>query len=365
MEDKIIALIKNAEVLRDKTQYMEALRVFKSALSISRKKGDVSGILDATLGIADISRMTGNFDAAINNYEEALEACEALGRTLTAADCMVGMGLSLRAIGMWKEALRFVSAAKKTYRKEKDKRGAAFSLWAEAGVQRVAGNIGKAITLFKEANGLFASVRFDPGIAYSLCGLGGAHRIAGKYEESLSYYRKANQMFGRLKDKFGTAYSHCGIGNACRMQKRFGGDAMRHFRKAAQIYEEIGDIVSYSYTLWSIATVYKMKKDFHQAETYTNAAMRNFKKTKDPRGLIYCNMLLGEMDFMRGKNASAVKRLRGALLEAKNYGFSLEQCHANTLLAFLAGASSETVPLSCYKRIGVVIHTASIPFNMP
>ena len=37
MEDKIITLIKNAEVLRDKAQYPEALRVFKSALSISRK----------------------------------------------------------------------------------------------------------------------------------------------------------------------------------------------------------------------------------------------------------------------------------------------------------------------------------------
>ena len=364
MDDKIIALIRKAEVLRDKAQYREALKVFKSALSISKRGGDVSGILDATLAIADISRMTGDFDWAINNYEEALEACEALGRTLTAADCMVGMGLSLRAIGMWKEALHFVSAARKTYRREKDKRGAAFSLWAEAGVHRVAGNIGKAITLFTEAKVCFASIGFNSGIAYALCGLGGTHRIAGKYGESLQYYRRANQMFGILKDKFGTAYSHCGIGNAYRMQKRYG-DAMRHFRKAAQLYEEIGDIVSYSYTLWSIATACKMKRDFPQAKTFTSAALRNFKRTKDPRGVIYCDMLLGEMDFMRGRNAAAEKRLRLALLSAGKYGFSLEQCHAKTLLALLPGASGKAVPSACYKRIGVNIHTISIPFNMP
>ncbi|MGO9016345.1 MAG: tetratricopeptide repeat protein [Dissulfurispiraceae bacterium] len=364
MDDKIIALIRKAEVLRDKAQYREALKFFKSALAISKRGGHVSGILDATLAIADISRMTGDFDRAINNYEEALEACEALGQTLTAADCMVGMGLSLRAIGMWKEALQFVSAARKTYRREKDKRGAAFSLWAEAGVYRVAGNIGKAITLFTEAKTSFASIGFNSGIAYALCGLGGTHRIAGKYGESLQYYRQANQMFGSLKDKFGTAYSHCGIGNAYRMQMRYG-DAMRHFRKAAHLYEEIGDIVSYSYTLWSIATACKMKRDFPQAETYTSAALRNFKKTKDPRGVIYCDMLIGEMDFMKGRNAAAGKRLRRALLLAGKYGFSLEQCHAKTLLALLSGASREAEPLSCYKRMGVAMHTISVPFNMP
>ncbi len=364
MDDKIIALIRNAEVLRDKARYREALNVFKSALSISKRGGHVNGILDATLAIADISRMMGDFDRAINNYEEALEACEALGRTLTAADCMVGMGLSLRAIGMWKEALQFISAASKTYRREKDKRGAAFSLWAEAGVHRVAGNIGKAIALFTEAKGLFDSIGFDSGIAYALCGLGGTHRIAGKYGESLLYYRQANHAFCRLKDKFGTAYSHCGIGNAYRMQKRYGA-AMRHFRKAEQLYEEIGDIVSYSYTLWSVATACKMKRDFPEAKTFTSAALRNFKRTKDPRGVIYCDMLLGEMDFMKGRNAAAEKRLRQALHSAEKYGFRLEQCHAKTLLALLPDASGKNVPLSCYKRIGVTIHTASIPFNMP
>lgn len=364
MENRIITLVNEAEAFREKAKYGEALKVFRKALSLSRKNGNVSGILDATLGIADISRMTGNFDFAINKYEEALEACEALGQALTAADCMVGLGLSLRAIGMWKDALRFVSAAHKTYRKEKDKKGTAFSLWAEAGVMRVAGNIRKAIGLFEEAKDLFGSIGFAPGVAYAMCGLGGTHRIAGNYYESLNYYKQANQMFGKLKDKFGTAYSHCGIGNACRMKNRYG-DAARHFKKAAGLYEEIGDVVSYSYTLWSVATVHKMNMDFTQARSYVASAQNNFRKTKDPRGIIYCDMLLGEVDFMMGRKASADKRVRRAVQSAKQYGFSLELCHANTLLAIMAGAASSSVPLSCYTKIGVTMHNAAIPFNMP
>ncbi len=142
-------------------------------------------------------------------------------------------------------------------------------------------------------------------------------------------------------------------------------DALKHFRKATQLYEDIGDIVSYSYTLWSVAELYKMQRDFTMAKLQIATALRNFKKTKDPRGIIYCDLTLGEIDLMRGRNAAAEKRLRRALANAGKHSFSLEQCHANTLLAFLAGASVNAVSLSGYKKIGVAMRTRAIPFNIP
>ncbi len=164
MEDRIIDLIRKAEVLREKAQYREALKMFKGALSLSRKQGNVDGILDATLGTADISRMTGDFDSAIKNYEEALEASEAMGNRLTAADCMVGMGLSLRAIGMWKEALRFIKAAKKIYDRERDRKGTAFSLWAQAGALRVGAISGNLLRYSRMLNRHFLPSGSIPGL---------------------------------------------------------------------------------------------------------------------------------------------------------------------------------------------------------
>ncbi|MBZ0156089.1 MAG: tetratricopeptide repeat protein [Alphaproteobacteria bacterium] len=365
MKERIFALIKEAEKLRDAAQYRGALKLFQKALVLSRRADDLDGILDSTLAMADIQRMTGDFDGAVGNYSEALEACEALGNRITAADCMVGMGLSLRAMGMWKESVKFISAARKTYRKERDEKGVAFSLWAEAGALRVAGRIGKAIEKFNESKDIFSSLRFSSGIAYSLCGLGGAHRVAGKYGESMDYYRKANEIFTVEKDTFGRAYSHCGIGNAYRMTHNLR-DAMAHFRKATALYEKIGDMVSYSYTLWSVANVHKMKSDFASARLHLRKAMGNFRKTKDPRGIIYCAMTLGEIEFLEGKRKPAEKKVLVALESAERHGFALETLHARSLLSLMRGESGQSGRLrEAYRKIGVEAHPLSLPVAMP
>ena len=363
MKEKIYALIKDGEAMRENSRYGDALKVYKRALSLSRKHSDLDGILDCTLAVADISRMLGDFDSAVENYEEALEACEALGNRLTAADCMVGIGLSLRAMCMWKKAVKFINGAKKIYEKEKDKKGIAFSLWAEAGAWRVAGSIGKAIEKFNESKKIFSSLNDISGVGYDMCGLGGAHRIAGKYDESLAYYKEANSVFRKLKDTFGTAYSYCGIGNAYRMKGDYS-KASDNFAKAERLYALIGDIVSYSYTIWSVANLHIMKGDATAAVSCAKKAAANFRKTKDPRGLIYCDMIFAEAHFMKGQKANAVKILSAAAKSCEAYGFKLEKCHSETLIALMNSEGKRKVS-SCYGRLGVNLKPDSAPFNIP
>ncbi|BCB96966.1 tetratricopeptide repeat domain protein [Dissulfurispira thermophila] len=364
MEDRIYRLIRQAEKSRERSEFRDSLGLFKKALLISKRHNIVDGILSCTIAIADIYRMTGNFDRALKNYEDALEASEAIGNRLTAADCMVGIGMSLRAMGMWKDAIRFISAARKIYKRDDDKKGIAFSLWAEAGALRIAGDITSAIKKFEESRDIFLGVKDKSGEAYSLCGLGGVHRIAGRFRESLSYYKQANDIFKKLKDRFGIAYSHCGIGNAFRMTGNYN-DALRHFKKAVELYKGIGDVVSYSYTLWSLANVYKMNGNLEHVRAYIDTALRNFKKTKDPRGIIYCNLTLGELMFMQGRYDLAEKKLMSAFQGADMHGFKLERCHSEMLLTHIGTQKIKGRGQNCYKKIGVRLNFTGIPFNMP
>ncbi len=363
MDNDILKLLNKAGENTKKAKYKESLLILKKGLSLSKRRSDINGMLDSTIALANIYRMTGDFDSAIKHYENALEISESIGDDIIGADAMAGLGLSIRAIGRWKDAVKFISAARKIYKKTDDQKGIGFSIWAEAGALRVGGDITRTIKKFHEAMDIFNSLKFQPGIAYSMCGLGGAHRIAGKYKDSMNYYKKANKMFQSQKDKFGTAYSHCGIGNAYRMINNYK-DAIKHFKKASRLYEDIGDIVSYSYTLWSFANVYKMKKDFLTSRNYINKALTNFKKTKDPRGIIYCSLTLGEMEFMEGNHASAKRRFLSALNSAAKHDFMLEKCHAEVLLQNAISGLIQKKP-GCYKKIGVDCAEVSMPFNMP
>jgi tetratricopeptide (TPR) repeat protein len=367
MNSKIYELIGKAEALRQKSRYREALAVFKKAAAQARKIQDAGGLLDSSMAAGDVCRIIGDFDRAVEYYTEALEICEGLCNELTSADALVGLGLSYRAVGMWQKAVRLIVRARKIYMAAGDKKGLAFALWAEAGSLRIAGKIPEAIECYFRARRIFEASGFDSGLAYTLAGLGGAHRVAGKTADSLRFYVEANGIFRRLRDAFGTAYSHCGIGNAYRMK----GDYARaeiEFKKAAALYGRIGDIVSYSYTIWSLATLCKMRGDLPKALKYTAEARRNFRKTKDPRGIIYCDLAQGEVAWMRGKGKAAHALLSEALANAAVHKFRLEECHARLLLlnagkAYRKGAAAQTP--ACYKKIGVGLRFDTMPFNLP
>ncbi len=373
MKDKITALIAEADELRGEARYNESSNLFKKALMLSKKHSYLDGFIDSTIAIADIHRIKGDFEKALAEYSEVIEICDAIGFERTSADAMVGISLSMKAQGLWKEALKNIKKANSFYEKEKDKKGIAFSLWAEGVVLRVKGDIAGSIAKFNEAKGIFSAIRFKSGVGYAQCGLGGDHRMAGRNEKSMDCYKQANKIFTALNDKFGIAYSFCGIGNAYRMINDYE-TAMKFFTKATKLYEEFGDIVSHSYTLWSMANIFKMKRDFVNSKIYLNRALKNFKKTKDSRGIAYCSLTNGEMEFMKGNYGQAEKLFNQALEITVSFDFTLERCYANSFLnitLFNKESKDKDKPktikpnIKCYKKIGVEIYPENIPYNMP
>lgn len=370
MQDKIKKLISEAEALRADTRYDESLKLYKMAFKLSKKSSYINGIIDSTVCIADVYRIKGDFYKASEKYDEAIEMSEALGFDMTAADATVGLSLSLKALGHWKDALSNIKKSLAYYKKIGDKKGMGFSNWAQGTILRVKGDINGSIAKFEEAKRLFSEVRFKSGIGYALCGLGGAHRMAGMHEKSLEYYKQANKIFDALNDRFGRAYSYCGIGNAFRMIDDLD-TAMRFFEKATELYEEFGDIVSHSYTLWSMANVFKVKMDFDMAKNYLSRAIKNFKKTKDMRGVAYCKLTQGEIEFLEGHQTKALRTFKSVLKITDSYDFVLERCHAKSLINITLqlkkhGISKAIIsPSECYKKIGVFYHLDNIPSKMP
>ncbi len=369
-------IFSDAERLRERSRYAEALLLYKKALAVFRRACDSEGVIDSLLSIGDTSRMVGDFLQAKKAYGEAISLSAALRDRLKRADAMVGSGLSLRALGEWKRALDLFSKARNIYKKETDKFGIAFTLWAEGGAFRVGGDLRSAISSFRKAKKIYES--FLPAkivsgsascevsdaqraIGYCLCGLGGVSRVSGKFDDSLGYYEEANRLFSSIRDAFGSAYSHCGIGNALRMKSEYT-KGMRHLRRAETIYRSIGDIVSYSYTIWSMGMICAMTGKLRAAEDCFEKAAGNFRKTRDVRGLIYCRLGLSELDMLRGDRARAKKRLGAALRGSTQMRFALEGCHSRQLLNHLGDKGADD---KCYRALGSRLRFGAFPFNIP
>jgi tetratricopeptide (TPR) repeat protein len=353
-------ILRDAEKMREKSLYRESLRLFTKALRGYVKMNNTEGIIRCMLSLGDICRMVGDFTIAAESYLNAIAHAHDIGSPVHVADAQVGLGLSLRAQGKWREALQYIRKAKNMYKKKNDIEGLAFSTWAEAGALRIKGDIPETIRTFYSAYMLFKSLKDTRGTGYCLCGLGGASRIAGAPADSLKYYMAANRIFASVKDRFGKAYSYCGIGNAYRMRNDFH-SAFAYFSKATRLYEKIGDRVSYAYTLWGLGTAYKMTGNYKKATGYLTMAMQLFRKTKDPRGIIYCKLGFGEIAFLNGKKALAKKYLSDAERESDRYKFSLEECYTETLLSFIHGGKDT----ACHTRLGLKLNFQRLPLNIP
>ncbi|HTR44118.1 MAG TPA: tetratricopeptide repeat protein [Thermodesulfovibrionales bacterium] len=352
-----------AEEFRRTCRYREALSLYKKALKRYAAQGDSHGALSCLLSLGDTHRMTGDFDAAAQRYHDAIALSKVTRQKALRADAMAGLGLSLRALGDWKGALKLFTAAARVYDEKGDREGLAFLQWAQGGALRVGGAAAKAIDAFKKAKGLFESLGSEhkTAVGYCLCGLGGVSRMAGLWGDSLRYYTRANSLLGALHDRFGVAYSHCGIGNALRMKGDFSG-ALQHLRKAERVYRKIGDIVSYSYTLWSMGMTHLMEGRLARAKKCFGEAASRFKETKDIRGIIYCGLAGGQLLFLKGDVKRALAEFGKALAVSEAHEFMIEACHARALLGY---AESGRADRTLHRKIGLRLEFTTIPFNIP
>jgi len=110
-----------------------------------------------------------------------------------------------------------------------------------------------------------------------------------------------------------------------------------------------------------MGTTHKMLHDHASAEKLFKEAQGLFRKTKDPRGLIYCQLGFGEISLLRGKGATAVRKFKDSLRQAKKYGFRVEACHASMLLSYAYGKKK----MVCYNSLGIIMDFNEAPFNIP
>ena len=155
--------------------------------------------------------------------------------------------------------------------------------------------------------------------------------MTGDVAASQRYYTRANRSFVALKDTFGIAYSYCGLANAKRMKGDFKA-AFDYFKKAKSNYKKIGDRVSYAYTLWGEGTAFKMVDKLDKADSDFREAEKLFKQTGDERGLVYCDLALGEIAYLNGRKRRAATLFERAFTRAESFFFGAELKYCKRLL---------------------------------
>jgi tetratricopeptide (TPR) repeat protein len=254
-------LWRQAQTVHRQERFREAAELYRQAARAFARGS--ARWRECRLQEAHCRRMLGQFRLACRLYQSSRQGAE---HSLQYADSLVGEAMALRALGELARARTLLQQALRQYRQHGDEHGYAYTLWALGGTLRFLGQFDQALDTLTEALELYQELE-DP-------------------ELSLLFYEQAHRKLEQAGSVFGRAYAACGIANAHRMFRQWE-QAHRYFAAAQELYERLGDRVSYAYTLWGEAMAYLLQGERKAARQCLTVAARLFRQTRDRRGFVY------------------------------------------------------------------------------
>ncbi|NJK67188.1 MAG: tetratricopeptide repeat protein [Microcoleus sp. SU_5_3] len=112
-EREVTALLGLGNAKHFLGQFSEAMNLHQRTLEISRRLGDLPGIANALLGLADVYCSLGNYEKpddknAIKFYEEALSIFRELGAKQGETRVKLGLGKTYHSLGQLQEAIKYL-----------------------------------------------------------------------------------------------------------------------------------------------------------------------------------------------------------------------------------------------------------------
>jgi tetratricopeptide (TPR) repeat protein len=202
---------------------------------------------------------------------------------------------------------------------ERDRCGAAYTLWAIGGAQRFMGDLSASRKSFLRSLDLARRARDSAGIGYALFGLGGVTRIQGDLTSARRYYAAALRAVAGTEDIFGRAYAHCGLANVLRQSGKLA-QAHRHYLRAHELYRSLEDPVDLAYVDWGLGQIHLHRGELRLALARVKQAWTGFQSGREDRGLVLCQMSQAAILHAQGRTEEAEKVFDAGVRRARQAG---------------------------------------------
>ncbi|MGP8284075.1 MAG: tetratricopeptide repeat protein, partial [Desulfomonilaceae bacterium] len=263
-----------AKITREAGNYPKAIRLQREAYEVdSRIKGKTNPNTIRLLSqVAELTILTGDFNAGKAYYEEVLRLCEAGNRSacITAAEPMMGLARLLASEGKFMAAEKlYLSAIDKFCCFSKYQPGLKFKMAAAleslGAIYRSQGDYAHAIKCFDQLKFVYQSQKTAPdaqdGLCLSLLNLGDIYARWGKNERAIKSYKEAAVILENHPDADSSIMLGLALKGLGDTFKNKGNMALAadYYKKALVHLETVAFIGKplYSETVKSLSNVYK------------------------------------------------------------------------------------------------------------
>jgi tetratricopeptide (TPR) repeat protein len=271
-----------ARSLKQKYEYEAAIQQYLGAFEIDKENRPQSAGVELN-NIGVIYKQGGDFQRAIQYFEQALEWRRRVKDRMGEAQTLDNMGQSYLSMGQFDKALAYLNEALPIRQEVRDQRGEGVTLDNFAGVYMGEGQYGKAIEFFEKALPILHQAGAKEEEANALAGLGGAYSMLSRYDKAAEILEQAllvaqqaknRQAEGAILNNLGQTYENLGKYD----------QAANTLNQALAIDREIKARPDESACLNNLSAVYMDLGQYSEAAKMLEASLAISRELKDRAG---------------------------------------------------------------------------------
>jgi tetratricopeptide (TPR) repeat protein/transcriptional regulator with XRE-family HTH domain len=254
-----------AGLLRRDGPWAEAITRHTAAIQAARHLGDRLGQANALNDLGVARRLTGDYPAAAQAFEQAVGIYRHLGNRLGQANALNDLGVVGCSTGDHPAAAQALEQALDIYRDLGDRLGQANALNYLGDVRRGMDDYPAAAQVLEQALDIYRDLGDRLGQARALNYLGDVRRLTGDYPAAAQVLEQALGIYRDLGSRLGQANALTDLGDV----RRATGDypaAARALEQALGIYRDLGNRDGEAEVLNRRGTLHRVSGNLAQAE---------------------------------------------------------------------------------------------------
>jgi tetratricopeptide (TPR) repeat protein/transcriptional regulator with XRE-family HTH domain len=316
-----------AGLLRSDGPWAQAITRHRAAIAAARHLGDRLGQAGALNDLGHVRRMTGDYPAAAQVLEEALDLYRDLGDRLGQANALCDLGIARLAMGDYPAGAQVLEQALDLYRDLGDRHGQARALLYLGAALRQRGDYPAAAQALERALDVYRDLGDQLGQANVLSRLGDVRRATGDYPAAAQVQEQALDVYRDLGDQLGQANALLYLG----VVRRLTGDypaAAQALDRALDIYRDLGERNGQANVFLYLGDVLRLTGDYPAAAQALDQALDIYRDHGERGGEAEALHKRGTLYQVSGEFAQAEGCHQQALDLARAIGSSWDEAHA-------------------------------------
>jgi tetratricopeptide (TPR) repeat protein/transcriptional regulator with XRE-family HTH domain len=297
-------------------------------------------VIALTAGLAGLLRRDGTWSEAITRHMAAVRAGQHVGDRLGEANALSDLGDVRQLAGDYPAAAQALEQALDIYRDLGDRQGQANALSDLGAVRRLAGDYPAAAQAEEEALGIYRGLGDRLGEANALRIVGSLRLSTDDFPAAARALEQALAIYRDLGDRQGQANALRILGEV-RMSTGDLPAAARALERALAICRNLGDRQGQGAALRALGTVRRLAGDYPAAARADEEALGIFRHIGSRLAQAHVLIELGAVRRATGDYPAAARALEQALSVCRDKGDRLGEAYALSELGAVRGATGD------------------------